>query len=67
MSSQCEVTAKKAAGSPMGFFERYLSVWVFLFVGRLEVAQINFSVMLAAVGVVNRTRVWYERRDGVVP
>jgi ACR3 family arsenite transporter len=23
--------------------------------------------MLAAVGVVNRTRAWYERRDGVVP
>ena len=30
MSVQCEVTAKKAAASPMGFFERYLSVWVFL-------------------------------------
>ena len=30
MSVQCEVTAKQTAGSPMGFFERYLSVWVFL-------------------------------------
>ncbi|HYQ73433.1 MAG TPA: ACR3 family arsenite efflux transporter [Gammaproteobacteria bacterium] len=30
MSKQCEVTAKKAAGSPMGLFERYLSVWVSL-------------------------------------
>jgi len=30
MTAQCEVTAKKAAGSPMGSFERYLSVWVFL-------------------------------------
>jgi len=30
MSTQCEVTAKKAAGSPMAFFERYLSLWVFL-------------------------------------
>ena len=30
MSAQCEVTAKQAAGSPMGLFERYLSVWVFL-------------------------------------
>jgi ACR3 family arsenite transporter len=28
---------------------------------------IEVPVMLAAVGVVNRTRGWYERRDGVVP
>jgi ACR3 family arsenite transporter len=30
MSAQCEVTAKTAAGAPMSFFERYLTVWVFL-------------------------------------
>jgi len=30
MAAQCEVTAKKAVGSPMGVFERYLTVWVFL-------------------------------------
>jgi ACR3 family arsenite transporter len=30
MSAQCEVTAKVAAGVPMSFFERYLTVWVFL-------------------------------------
>ena len=30
MSVQCEMTAKAAAGVPMGFFERYLTVWVFL-------------------------------------
>ncbi len=30
MSAQCEVIAKEAAGSPMGLFERYLTVWVFL-------------------------------------
>ncbi len=29
MSTQCEVTAKKAAGAEMGFFERYLTLWVF--------------------------------------
>ena len=29
MTSRCEVTAKRAAGSPMGLFERYLSLWVF--------------------------------------
>lgn len=30
MSVQCEVTAKQAAGEPMGLFERYLTLWVFL-------------------------------------
>ena len=30
MSAQCEVTAKSAAGAPMSFFERYLTIWVFL-------------------------------------
>jgi len=30
MSAQCETTAKKAGGAPMGFFERYLTAWVFL-------------------------------------
>ena len=28
MSAQCEVTAKRAAGSSMSLFERYLTVWV---------------------------------------
>ncbi len=30
MSAQCEVTAKAAAGAPISFFERWLTVWVFL-------------------------------------
>lgn len=30
MSAQCEITAKAAAGAPMNFFERWLTVWVFL-------------------------------------
>ena len=30
MSVQCEITAKSAAGVPMSFFERYLTIWVFL-------------------------------------
>lgn len=30
MSAQCEVTAKQASGADMGFFERYLTLWVFL-------------------------------------
>ncbi|KIF80706.1 ACR3 family arsenite efflux transporter [Noviherbaspirillum autotrophicum] len=30
MSVQCEVTGKRAAGAPLGFFERYLTAWVAL-------------------------------------
>ena len=30
MTAQCETTAKRTAAIPMGVFERYLSVWVFL-------------------------------------
>lgn len=30
MSTQCEATAKKVTGAEMGFFERYLTAWVFL-------------------------------------
>ena len=30
MSAQCAVAAKQAAGVSMGFFERYLSLWVVL-------------------------------------
>ena len=30
MSVQCETTGKKAGGAEMGFFERYLTAWVFL-------------------------------------
>jgi ACR3 family arsenite transporter len=30
MSAQCEVTAKVAVGAPISFFERWLTVWVFL-------------------------------------
>ncbi len=30
MSAQCETTAKRSAGAGMGFFERYLTLWVFL-------------------------------------
>nr|HPQ23974.1 arsenical-resistance protein [Gammaproteobacteria bacterium] len=30
MSAQCETTAKRAAGASIGFFERYLTLWVAL-------------------------------------
>ncbi len=30
MSAQCEVAAKTVAGAEMGFFERWLTLWVFV-------------------------------------
>ena len=33
MSAQCEVTGAQAAGAPLGVFERYLTLWVFLCIG----------------------------------
>ena len=30
MSAQCEVIGKRAAAAPLSFFERYLTVWVFI-------------------------------------
>ncbi|WP_158046278.1 ACR3 family arsenite efflux transporter [Skermanella pratensis] len=33
MSAQCEITARRSAGAPLGAFERYLSVWVALCIG----------------------------------
>ena len=30
MSAQCEVVSKKASGAELGFFERWLTLWVFL-------------------------------------
>lgn len=45
MSAQCEVTGKRAAGKPMGVFERYLTVWVLLCI----VAGIALGSLLPAV------------------
>jgi ACR3 family arsenite transporter len=30
VSAQCEVTARRVANAPLGFFERYLTLWVFV-------------------------------------
>jgi len=30
MSAQCDITAKAISGNPLGFFERYLTLWVLL-------------------------------------
>ena len=33
MSAQCEITARAAAGAELGFFERWLTLWVFVAIG----------------------------------
>ena len=30
MTNACEVAMKRSAAAPLGFFEHYLTVWVFL-------------------------------------
>jgi len=45
VSAQCDVTARRAAGSAMGFFERYLTLWV----GLCIVAGIVLGHWLPAV------------------
>ena len=57
MSVQCEITARRAAGARMPFFEKYLSVWVLLCIvvgialGRL------FPPVFDALGAVEIARV----------
>ena len=57
MSVQCEATAKRAAGAPMSFFERYLTLWVFacIVIGIL-VGQL-FPGIAQAVGRMEVARV----------
>jgi len=48
VSAQCEVVAKKASGAELGFFERWLTLWVFLSIvagialGQLLPAPVQF-------------------------
>jgi ACR3 family arsenite efflux pump ArsB len=48
----------------MGFFEHYLTVWVFpcIVVGVL----IEVPVMLAVANFVNRSNAWYETMPGIL-
>jgi arsenite transporter len=52
MSAQCETAAKHAAGSPLGFFERYLTVWVFLCIVAGIVLGHLFTPLFQAIGRV---------------
>jgi len=57
MSAQCEVTAKEAAGQPLGFFERYLTLWVFLCIGAgIGLGQL-FPTVFQTIGRMEVARV----------
>lgn len=73
MSSQCETTGKHAAGAPLGFFERYLTLWVLLciLVG-IGLAAITvprdtllLSVLLYILVPLIIANLWYESRPGI--
>src|SRR5574337_102585 len=57
MSAQCEVTAKVAAGAPMSFFERYLTLWVFLCIVTGIVAGPVAPTLFQAIGRMEIARV----------
>ena len=57
MSAQCETTAKKSGGAPMGFFERYLTVWVFLCIIVGITLGHFFTGVFQAVGVLEVAKV----------
>jgi len=57
MSAQGEVTAKQAAATPLGFFERYLSLWVLLcIVAGIALGQM-FPGIFQAIGRMQVARV----------
>ncbi|PWB57873.1 MAG: arsenical-resistance protein [Nitrosomonadales bacterium] len=66
MSAQCEVTAKMSAGAQMSFFERWLSLWVFLCIlagivlGQLLPAPFHFlgSLEVARVNLPVGLLIW---------
>ncbi len=50
MSVQCEVTARRGAAAPLGFFERYLTVWVAICIVVGIVAGQLFPQPVQAIG-----------------
>ena len=57
MSAQCEITARRAAGAPLGSFERYLTLWVFACILVGIVAGQAFPGLFQAIGRMEVARV----------
>jgi len=57
MSAPCETTAARAADAPLGFFERYLTLWVFLCIAAGIGLGHLFPAAFQAVGRMEVARV----------
>jgi ACR3 family arsenite transporter len=57
MSAQCEVAAKEAAGASLGFFERYLTLWVALCIGAGILVGHFFPGPIQAIGATEVAKV----------
>ncbi|MDX5372585.1 MAG: ACR3 family arsenite efflux transporter [Pseudomonadaceae bacterium] len=57
MTNACEVAAKQAAGAPLGFFERYLTLWVFLCIVAGTVLGLVVPEAAQAVGALEVAQV----------
>ena len=56
MSAQCEISVKQNIGAKIGFFERYLTLWVFVW-SNLSGGEPHFTLTQVAL---NDTKGWYE-------
>ncbi len=57
MSAQCDITARQAEGAPLGTFERYLTLWVFLCIAAGIVLGAWVPAGFQAVGEMEVARV----------
>jgi len=57
MSVQCEVTAKRVAGAPLSFFERYLTAWVAICIVVGVALGQTLPSLFAAIGAMEIAKV----------
>lgn len=57
MTHACEVAAKQASGAPLGFFERYLTLWVFLCIVTGTVLGLVMPEATQAIGALEVAQV----------
>jgi ACR3 family arsenite transporter len=57
MSIPCDAAARKAAGAPLGLFERYLTVWVLLCIAAGTMFGLTAPAVAQAVGAMEIARV----------
>ncbi len=57
MSAQCDITARHAEGAPLGAFERYLTLWVFLCIAAGIVLGAWAPGVFQAIGAMEAARV----------